>query len=199
VTVRFSVPTSPSTHATPASGSATTNASGEAQFCFTASLPGIDAIHAFADSNNDGDEDAGEPFDDATKIWTLPPSTELCEVEITNGGWIVADNGDRANFGGNARADGNGDPTGEEEYQDQGPAQPMNVHSIRITAITCTDDRQHATIFGEATIDGSGMWVFRIDVTDMGSPSTNDAYGIILSNGYDSGVQPLGGGNVTIH
>ena len=41
--------------------------------------------------------------------------------------------------------------------------------------------------------------MFRIDVTDMGSPGTNDTYGIILSNGYASGQKTLQGGNVTIH
>jgi len=120
-------------------------------------------------------------------------------VKITNGGWIIANNGDRSNFGGNANVDSSGNPTGEEEYQDQGPAQPMNVHSTKITATTCDSARQHASIFGEATIDGSGTWIFRIDVTDMGEPSTNDAYGIMLSNGYDSGMKPLQGGNIDIH
>ena len=75
----------------------------------------------------------------------------------------------------------------------------MNVHSTQITATTCTDDLEQATIYGEATIDGSGTYAFRIDVTDMGSGGSNDAYGILLSNGYDSGMQPLQGGNVTIH
>jgi hypothetical protein len=56
-----------------------------------------------------------------------------------------------------------------------------------------------ATIFGEATIDGSGTYAFRIDLTDLGSPGTADTYGILLSNGYNSGVHSLMGGNVTIH
>jgi hypothetical protein len=135
----------------------------------------------------------------ASKLWILPPSTAFCEVKITNGGWIFANNGDRANFGGNAQVDNSGNPKGQEEYQDQGPVQPMNVHSTKITATTCDDARQHATIFGEATIDGSGTWIFRIDVSDMGEPGTNDTYGIILSNGYDSGQHKLEGGNVQIH
>src|SRR5207244_4359640 len=84
---------------------------------------------------------------------------------------IIANNNDRANFGGNAKSD-DGSLSGQEEFQDQGPAQPMNVHSTKITAITCDDMRQNATIFGEATIDGSAgtpPWIFRIDVRDMGS------------------------------
>jgi hypothetical protein len=56
-----------------------------------------------------------------------------------------------------------------------------------------------ATIFGEATIDGTGTYVFRIDLSDLGSPRSGDTYGILLSNGYNSGVQTLSGGNITIH
>jgi hypothetical protein len=196
VTVRFTVTGSVNT-----TGSVTTDANGQATFCyFGPPLPGADVIHAYADTNNSNTEDLGEPSGNATKAWVLPTSTEFCEVKITNGGWITAMNGDVANFGGNAKADGDQNLSGQEEYQDHGPAQPMNVHSTEITAITCSDDRTSATIFGNATIDGSTMtWIFRIDVIDMGSPSTNDAYGIMLSNGYNSGVQSLGGGNITIH
>ncbi len=200
VTVRFSVPTAVATHATPASGSDTTDASGQATFCYSASLPGEDAIHAFADTNGNTMQDAGEPFDDATKTWTPPASTAFCEVTITKGGWIIADNGDRANFGGNAKVSANGSSVqGKEEYQDRGPAQTLNVHSIQLTATTCSSDLKSATIFGTATINGSGMHAFRIDVTDMGTSGKNDTYGIILDTGYASGQKQLQGGNITIH
>jgi hypothetical protein len=200
VTVRFSVPTAMATFASPSSGSDVTDTNGEATFCFTASLPGMDTIHAYADTDGDNMQDAGEPFDDATKTWTPPPSTEFCEVTITNGGWIVANNGDRASFGGNAKVSPDGSTVqGQEEYQDHGPAQPLNVHSIELTSTTCSDDRTSASIFGTATIDGSGTHVFRIDVTDLGSPGTNDSYGIMLDTGYASGQKQLQGGNVTIH
>jgi len=33
--------------------------------------------------------------------------------------------------------------------------------------------------------------VFRIDVTDMGSPGSNDTYGIILDTGHVSGQKRL--------
>jgi Bacterial Ig-like domain (group 1) len=199
VTVRFSVPTAVATFASPSSGSDVTDASGEATFCYSASLPGVDAIHAFADTNNDGGQDPGEPFGDATKTWTVPPSTELCEVKITEGGWMVANNGDRASFGGNAKVDADGNVQGQQEYQDHGPAQPRNAHSIELLATTCSDDLTSATIFGTATINGSGEYVFRIDVIDMGQPGTSDSYGIMLSDGYASGQKQLQGGNVTIH
>lgn len=193
ITVRFSVTGSVNT-----SGSATTDANGEAQFCYTGPpLPGADAIHAFADTDNDNMQDPGEPFDDATKAWVLPVSTPLCEVIITNGGWIIADNGDRASFGGNAHADGEGNASGEEQYQDHGPAEPFNLHGD-VLVVVCNSDTS-ATIFGEATIDGSGTHIFRIDVQDLGEPGKGvDTYRMRV-NAYDSGEQVLRGGNVQIH
>ena len=101
--------------------------------------PGADAIEAYADNDNDNTQDPGEPFDTASKIWTVPTSTPMCEAKITQGGWIIADNGDRGSFGGNAKADQNGNPSGQENYQDHGPAQPMHVKSTQVTAITCND------------------------------------------------------------
>jgi Bacterial Ig-like domain (group 1) len=198
ITVRFSVTST--TFPSPSSGSATTNASGQATFCYTASLPGQDAIHAYADTNNNTMQDLTEPFGNATKTWTPPPSTSFCEVTITNGGWIITNAGDRANFGGNAKVSADGSSVqGEEQYHDSGPAQPLNVHSISLTATTCSSDLKSATIFGTATVNGNGTHVFRIDVTDMGSPGTNDTYGIMLDTGYTSGQKKLQGGNVTIH
>src|SRR5207249_6472953 len=199
VIVRFSVPTAAATHASPASGSATTNAAGQATFCYSASLPGQDVITAFADTNGNSTEDAGEPFGVATKTWVLPASTQSCQVTVTEGGWILADNGDQANVGGNVTVAADSSVRGDEEYQDHGPAQPRNVHSIQVLATTCSDDMTSATIFGTATVDGSGTLVFRIDVTDGGEPGTTDSYGIILSDGYASGQELLQGGNVAIH
>jgi hypothetical protein len=149
--------------------------------------------------------DVGEPsaVPPATKTWLLPPSTPLCEVEFpTGGGYIVADNGDRASFGGNAHVSSTGDSSGEQQYRDHGPAQPLTVHSINVLAVVCVrfpDGHAEATIFGEATIDGSGRYAYRIDVEDRGEPGTTDTYWITLSNGYNSGRHPLEGGNITIH
>jgi hypothetical protein len=200
VTVRFSVgPSVPTTFPSPSSGTGTTDANGQATFCYTASLPGADRIHAFADANNNGTQDPTEPFGDAQKTWTPPASTQLCEVTITDGGWIIANNTDRANFGGNAKVLADGTVQGQQQYRDQGPVQAMNVNSTAITATTCSKDRTTASIFGKATIDGAGSFVFRIDVTDAGAGGSNDTYGIMLETGYMSGQHLLGGGNVTIH
>jgi hypothetical protein len=178
------------------SGSSTTNASGQAQFCYTGPpLPGADTIRAFADTNSNTTQDTGEPGDTAAKTWVLPESTAGCKV--TNGGRITTSAGDKATFGGNAKADG---LQGEEEYQDHGPAQAMNVHSIDIQAVVCNAAGTRASIFGTATIGGGGSFDFRIDVADNGEPGRSDTYRMRLSNGYDSGVQTLEkGGNVQIH
>jgi hypothetical protein len=162
-------------------------------------LFGVDTITAVADADDDNDPESGEPTGVATKTWTLPPSTAFCEVNITLGGQITADNGDRASFGGNAKVPGEGEePQGQEEYQDHGPAQPMDVHSINVLAVVCSGDL-FADVFGEATIDGSGSFAYRIHVTDQGEPGSEDTYWIVLENGYNSGDHKLESGNVQIH
>jgi hypothetical protein len=126
-----------------------------------------------------------------------PPSTQQCNV--TNGGRITADNGDRAIFGGNARSDAAANLRGQQRYNDQGPAQPLRMTSIRISALTCNEARTQASIFGEATIDGSDTRAFRIDVQDLGDSGVGiDTYRIMLDTGYDSGAHTLQSGNVQI-
>jgi hypothetical protein len=119
---------------------------------------------------------------------------------ITQAGWITASNGDRATFGGNAHSDAAGNVEGQQRYRDHGPAQPQEVKSIRILAVTCNQERTNATILGEATIDASGTHAFSIDVQDLGEPGRGlDTYRILLDTGYDSGVRTLQGGNVQIY
>jgi Big-like domain-containing protein/beta-propeller repeat-containing protein len=199
VTVRFTV--NGATFPSPSSGSDVTDANGEATFTYSASLPGIDAITAYADTDNDNTEDAGEPAGTATKTWIVPGNTALCEVKITEGGWIITMNYDRANFGGNARVSGDGTMVdGQQNYRDHGPADPRHVKSTELLATTCSEDLMSATIFGKATIDDSPTeFIFRIDVTDVAEPGRDDTYGIMMSDGYVSGQQQLQGGNVQIH
>jgi hypothetical protein len=127
-------------------------------------------------------------------------STPLCTTDITNGGWIIATNTDKASFGGNAMVDSAGNASGQEEYQDHGPVQPITVNSIAVSSVYCTSDRTKATILGTATVNGSGMYEYEIDVTDNGQSGANDMYRMFIPGiGYDSGNQTLGGGNITIH
>jgi hypothetical protein len=123
-----------------------------------------------------------------------------CAVKITNGGWIVTDDADRASFGGTARETSTGDISGQEHYLDQGPGEPMDVHSLNVLTITCNSTLTTASIFGQATIDGSGSHSYRIDVQDNGEPGKGkDHYRIRLDTGYDSGDHLLRAGNVQIH
>ncbi|HEX5875671.1 MAG TPA: SBBP repeat-containing protein [Pyrinomonadaceae bacterium] len=191
VVVRFEVNGSVDT-----SGSATTGANGEATFCYVGPpLPGADTITAFADTNNNSVQEPGESFGMAEKTWVLPASTPRCE--ITNGGWIIAANGDRANFGGHAKASGSGETQGQQLYQDHGPAQPLKMHSLNVLAVVC-DGSTRASIFGQATIDGSGVANYRINVQDLGGPSKGQDTYWLITDGYDSGEQILRGGNIQI-
>jgi len=198
VNVLFSV-----TGVNSASGSRTTDANGTTgQFCYTGRLFGTDSIRAVADVNHNNQQDAGEPFGEAAKVWTLPVSTALCTVDFsTYGGFFTANNGDKANFAGNVHVSDLLLVSGQEEYQDKGPLQPMNVHSITVLAVVChtVPGGMQAEIYGTATIDGGGTYAFRIQVQDMGESGRSDTYWILLSNAYNSGMHTLDGGNVQIH
>jgi hypothetical protein len=140
----------------------------------------------------------GLPIDNSFRTGAI--STPLCTTNITNGGWITANNGDKASFGGNAKVDSAGNASGQEEYQDHGPVQPITVNSTAVSSVYCTQDRTKATILGTATVNGSGMYQYEIDVADNGQSGASDTYRMFIpAIGYDSGVQTLGGGNITIH
>jgi hypothetical protein len=72
VTVRFSV-----TGANSASGSAKTDGSGQAPFCYTGTRAGNDAIAAYPDTNNNGFQDPSEPGGTATKTWVAGAAATL--------------------------------------------------------------------------------------------------------------------------
>ena len=125
-------------------------------------------------------------------------TTPICEIFIADGGRITALNGDKATFGGNARSSATGQTSGQQVYQDQGPAQALTVKSLSVLAIVCEGTTQ-ASIYGQATINGSGSFFYRINVKDVGEPGVGrDTYWILLQNGYNSGQQTLEGGNVQI-
>ena len=209
ITVRFTVTgvtaIEGTTVKTRISGSDTTNQQGEATFCYTSELPGENTITAFADTNENGVQDAGEPGDVATKTYVLPPSTPNCEITIHDGGWIIAPSGDKGTFGGNAQVDANGQIVkGSQEYTDHGPAAELHVKSTQILAVVC--EGNSATIYGVANVTAelplaSGTFPFRVRVTDMGEPGSQpgpDKYGILVANGYYTGDQPLQGGNIQV-
>jgi hypothetical protein len=134
--------------------------------------------------------------------WRIPlVQGASCTAKVTNTGSIVTDSGYTAKFDGNAILAGQA-VRGEESYEvkPKGSAEPIKLKSTELLATTCTLNAtpQRATIWGKATIKGSGEVSFRIDVTDGGVRGTNDTYGITTSDGYSSGQQPLETGDVRI-
>lgn len=126
-------------------------------------------------------------------------STPNCEIKISDGGWIIAMNGDQGTFGGNAKVSSTGNASGQQEYHDHGPLQALTVNTIDVTAVSCSSDRTKASIFGHATVNGSGSYEYEIDLTDNGEPGINDMYRILIPGvAYESGSQRLQGGNVQI-
>ena len=73
------------------------------------------------------------------------------------------------------------------------------VNTIDVQAVTCSNDRTQASIFGHATVDGAGSFEYEIDLQDNGEPGINDMYRILIPGiAYESGLQRLQGGNVQI-
>ncbi len=168
-------------------GSVKTDGQGKAEFCYTSELPGENVIRAYADSDNSGTQDAGEPSDVATKTYVLPPSTPNCEITIHDGGWILAPSGGKGTFGGNAQVDANGQIVkGSQEYTDHSAG--LHVKSTEILAVVC--EGNSATIYGVANVTAqlplaSGTFPFRVRVTDMDEPGSQPGR---TSTGYSSGT-----------
>lgn len=60
-----------------AGGTLSTNAQGQAQFCYTGTNVGADRITVFADVNGNGTQDVGEPFAIASQTYYVPEPTRL--------------------------------------------------------------------------------------------------------------------------
>lgn len=59
------------------SGDKKTDKDGNAEFCYTGNNVGADNITAFADTNDDGNQDVGEPGDTATATWIAGAATKV--------------------------------------------------------------------------------------------------------------------------
>jgi hypothetical protein len=127
---------------------------------------------------------------------TLEPPTASDDCKVTYGGWVNAQNGDRGSFSGQAQSTSTTAPSGKQSYRDSGPAADFDFVSTETTAVTCTADS--VQIYGRGTVNGGSPVTFRIDLTDGGR---DDTYRIVWAGAapYDSGVQPLRGGNITVH
>src|SRR5439155_22545488 len=142
----------------------------------------------------DGSQQASEPGDSASKTWLLAEGTPC---RVSNGGSIVAGNGDRASFAGIATQSSPSRVAGYERYRDQGPAQPLAVRSTELLTLSCAPDAGAASIFVRARAGSAGQVNFRIDVADHGRPGRGrGSYRILLQSGYDSHERLLRSGDV---
>lgn len=186
ITVRFSVEGSVT-----ASGAAVTDANGQAGFTYGGpQLPGADMIRAYADTDNNNVQDAGEPFGDATKAWLAPATTS---GQVTGGGQTQNTTGTgQIAFGFNAKSDDL--VNGNCNVVDRSISLQIKCSSVDSLTVSGT----HATIFGMASDNGTET-PFRIDVDDLGEPGRGrDTFRIITGTGYSAGGT-LMGGNIQIH
>jgi YVTN family beta-propeller protein len=185
IVVRFSV-----TGSVTASGTCTTGPSGQCDFSYTGpQLPGADSIIAYADTDEDGMQDAGEPGAEATKAWELPASTP---GSVSGGGTIEDSAGNKIAFGFSAKNENQG-LTGSCNVIDH--AADIKLKCENVTSFTITGNQ--ATIFGNATVNGVAT-TYRIDVVDNADPGKGaDTFSIQTASGYSrSGT--LTGGNVQV-
>jgi Tol biopolymer transport system component len=189
VTVRFAVAGSITT-----SGSCVTTANGTCSFSYSGpSLPGADAITAYADTNGDGSKQPDEPSGEAVKAWLAPASTP---GQVSGGGQVENAADDPAiAFGFTAKSDAQG-MKGECTVVDITPVKNVKVKCTSVTSMTISGT--HASIFGAATLNGAAT-TYRIDVDDLAEPGRNrDTFRIQLATGY-AASGTLTGGNIQIH
>jgi hypothetical protein len=120
----------------------------------------------------------------------------------SGGGKIVAASGDDATFGGNATFTG-GVSVAHQVYVDHGPATELRFRSLTANLVFCNLDAHTAEMTGQGVAStplGVDQLVqYRISVTgNRPIAQAGDRYRIMLSNGYDSGDQPVVHGNINV-
>jgi len=171
------------------SGTVTTDASGQAQFCYTGpGLPGSDEITAFADTDSSGGQNGDEPSGSATKRWEGPDSN--CGVKVTGAGWIQTSSGGWGHLNVNVKTKKKQGLEGKVRFSSRG----IDINSWDVQVEICDDGT--VTLFGVATVNGSRNHQFRIDLSDRGK---GDTVRIRTDTGYDSGAQSVQRGNIKVH
>ena len=127
------------------------------------------------------------------------------ECIVSNGGQILTDAGNPATMGGSAgteRSRPDAQHFGHQVYVDHGLE--FRFRSLTMDVVDCNLDARTAFMIGTGEVHpaiGIPQLVgYRIDVTDPRNRPNQvpDFYRITLSNGYDSGEQPVTRGNVLV-
>lgn len=116
-------------------------------------------------------------------------------LKVTGGGWILR-NGQKANFGFNAKyVENQVLPQGELEYVDRSTG--MNVHSSLMNWLVVSNSL--AFFEGIATVNGAGSHVVRVTAVDNGQAGKGTDTFELSVDGVVFGSGTLAGGNVVIH
>jgi hypothetical protein len=124
-----------------------------------------------------------------------------CTDFFTGGGWIIAPDGAKGNFGVSGGVNPGGHTLGHLEYIDHGTG--MNVHSTNTPTCTVTGQTSRE-ITGSARVNGVDGNTYVVDVSDN-DPSSADAFGIRVSGpgvptgSYSTPFTALSGGDIEIH
>jgi hypothetical protein len=173
VTVRFSVGGSVT-----ASGSATSNASGQAQFCYTGpSKPGKDQVKAYADTNNNGVQDPGEPSDTATVTWVSPAPPPCHEGD--GEGDVHGSQSGTAHVSSDADSCEDQD---QEQVKSQDPGANKDFQSTQIQSVQFDDASRTVTIFGLGVTGGNPVSFVLVETAS--GPNTPGSMSLSLSDGY---------------
>ena len=122
----------------------------------------------------------------------------------SGGGQIIAANGDPATFGGNASSERrSATRLGNQVYIDHGPATALRFRSLTMDQMTCNLDARTAEMSGEGRVSTQLGPDQPVEYTiEVFAPNNRgglpDFYRITLSNGYDSGFQPVVHGNINL-
>jgi hypothetical protein len=123
------------------------------------------------------------------------------ECSVSGGGRLLTATGDEATFGGSASTRRTG--FGHQIYSDHGPAVEFRFTSLEIQSLVCIEDGRYAQMTGTGKVetdDAADQTVeFRLEMQDGRDGRTGDGYHLTLSNGYDSGLQPVLAGEVQVH
>jgi hypothetical protein len=174
VTVRFSVGGSVKT-----SGSATTNASGQATFCYTGpAKPGKDQIKAYADTNNNGVQDPGEPSDVASVTW-VSPSPPPCH-EGDGEGDVQGSNGGTAHVSSDEDSCEDRD---QDQVQSHDPGANKDFQSTQVQSVQFDDLTHTVTIFGLGVTGGNPVSFVLVETAS--GANTPGTVTLSLSDGYE--------------
>ncbi len=182
--------------------SVTTDANGEAVFCYTPRFPTSQAITVTAciDQDNDGQCDPGEPEQSDSFVVDIPISQANCAISgdgavlvgsrTIRGGRVVPVRGffhlgvNGTELGGRGAA--NFTIVGEVDLPEGVPGDLGRTFKARLTqisAVTCSEylDGRVASIFGTARTSAYGPVPARVDVLDAGTPGVgSDRFQISL-------------------